>query len=191
MRLQLSHQTLFGFVLSATLAAGAGQTAELFVASAKPLTYTNFADLALTEQARHFAQIYSGDLETHDQQSHAFEGHIQINQTTPKKLVHELSIFWSPRVCAPLRTTNGVAVSRCPARLITYTDRGPDLHNIDDVCIVSFNDAPPPPHMAGWTGAHVAAKRDGDDVTLIVSALLQGAVVSECAKSIPLRPRGD
>ena len=158
----------------------------LYLSSPRPLAYTDFAQAPLNPSAAHFAALYGNEPELIAPGVAAFEGHAQF--VRPNGVTQELTIFYSARLCATLRTTPaGLALSRCPARLIAYSRaRAPRTQTFTDICLVHHSGRPPTASDVSRNGATFSIRKSDSGATLVLSAIVNGETAPECARLIPI-----
>ncbi|SDR63321.1 hypothetical protein SAMN05519103_08489 [Rhizobiales bacterium GAS113] len=152
-----------------------------------PFEYTNFAEPGETD-SDHFWRGYYGEEREVALYQASFAAHFTIQRDASQQA---FAIFYSPRVCADLKTVNGATVSKCPARFTRFFPSRalPDVVNLpDDVCIVRLGDRPPPPSQFGWNATQATLRKIDGQPVLILSAVIAGELISECTKTIPLGP---
>ncbi|SDR63435.1 hypothetical protein SAMN05519103_08610 [Rhizobiales bacterium GAS113] len=150
-----------------------------------PFEYTDFAESSETDSDRFWRGYYGEEREVALHQA-SFAAHFTIQRDASQQA---FAIFYSPRVCADLKTVNGATLSKCPARFTRFFPSRalPDVVNLpDDVCIVRFGDTPPLPSQFGWNATQATLRKIDGQSVLILSAVVAGELISECTKSVPL-----
>ena len=152
-----------------------------------PLNTTWFGDRPATAEDEHWFAVF-GDQTEVALRSDAFAAHLTIDRKGGHER-DEFAAYFAPRMCREVPTLQSPKVSKCPARLLRYRD-GKQLSadQIADVCLVHEGMRPPSPLDAGWNASQATLRIVDGAAVLVISAVLDGQLVSGCSILIPLPP---
>ena len=150
-----------------------------------PFEYTRFGQPLTSDEDAYWARGFATEPETNER-GKSFAAHIGIQRPGFRQAI---AAFYSQRTCKPLMTSDGFAVARCPALLITAKPGAPvETKRVDDICLVTRGTSPPVAVETGWNASQATLVIEDGQAKMVISAVFDGELLTDCNVTIPLGP---
>ncbi len=150
-----------------------------------PFEYTRFGQPVTSDEDAYWARGFATEPET-SERGKSFAAHVGIQRPGFRQAI---AAFYSQRTCKLLVTSDGFAIARCPALLITAKPGAPvETKRVDDICLVTRGTDPPVAVETGWNASQATLVVEAGKAIMVISAVFDGELQTDCNVTIPLGP---